>query len=363
MDKPRIIAMLRGLSVFLTFPIPTMSNPAALLLNLGSPDTTSVPDVRRYLDEFLSDERVLDMPAWKRKLILKLFILPKRPAESAEAYKEIWTDSGSPLVVTSVEQQRLVSEQVPVPVYLGMRYGKPSTGSVVQQMLNDGITDVFIMPLYPHYAMSSYETAVVKAMEEINRQAPKMRTRILQPFYQDDDYIKALVDSALPYLEEDDDLLLFSYHGIPERQVQKTDPSHAHCLVRDDCCETPHPCHATCYKHQCLATTNAFLKKSGISRERIAISFQSRLLKAPWLGPYTDFELKRFAEQGIKKIKVISPSFVSDCLETLEELGIRGKEEFTSAGGESLTLIPCMNTHPSWIAFLSGRIKQWLDTD
>jgi len=336
-----------------------MPKAAALLLNLGSPDSTSVPDVRRYLDEFLSDERVLDMPAWKRKLILKLFILPKRPAESAEAYREVWTDEGSPLVVTSVQQKKLVSEQVDLPVFLAMRYGSPSTGSIVRKMVDEGITEVFIMPLYPHYAMSSYETAVVKAMEEINAQAPGMRTRILAPFYQDDDYIEALVESAMPHMEEDDDLLLFSYHGIPERHVQKSDPSHAHCLVREDCCDTPHPCHATCYRHQCLATTQAFLKKSGISADKTAISFQSRLLKAPWLGPYTDFELKRFGQEGVKKIKVMCPSFVADCLETIEEIGIRGVEEFLSSGGESLELIPCMNTHPSWIKFLSGRIKQW----
>lgn len=332
---------------------------AVLLLNLGSPDSTSVPDVRRYLDEFLSDDRVLDIPAWKRSLILKFFILPKRPAESAEAYKEVWTDEGSPLVVTSKKQQKLVSEQVDIPVFLGMRYGTPSTGDVIRKIVDSGITDLFIMPLYPHYAMSSYETAVVKAMEEINAQSPAMRTNLLQPFYQDEDYIEALVDSAMPHLEEDDDLLLFSYHGIPERHVQKTDPSHAHCLVRDDCCVTPNPCHATCYKHQCLATTKAFLAKSGIPENKTAISFQSRLLRDPWLGPYTDFELKRFGEQGVKKIKVMCPAFVSDCLETIEEIGMRGVDEFTQAGGESLTLVPCMNDHPSWIKFLSGRIQQW----
>ncbi|MCA9712959.1 MAG: ferrochelatase, partial [Myxococcales bacterium] len=134
---------------------------------------------------------------------------------------------------------------------------------------------------------------------------------------------------------------------------------HAHCLVRDDCCETPHPCHATCYKHQCLATTRAFLEKSGIPREKTAISFQSRLLRDPWLGPYTDFELKRFGQEGVKKIKVMCPAFVTDCLETLEEIGMRGVEEFTGAGGESLTLVPCLNAHPSWIGFLSNRIRKW----
>jgi ferrochelatase len=338
-----------------------MSKPAALLLNLGSPDSTSIPDVRRYLKEFLGDERVLDMPAWKRALILNLFILPKRPVESAEAYEKVWTSEGSPLIVISEKQRQSVSQQVDIPVFLGMRYGSPSTADVIANITSQGITDLFIMPLYPHYAMSSYETALVKAMEEINRQAPHIHKSILQPFYQDDDYIEALVDSARPHLEDDDDLLLFSYHGIPERHVKLSDPSHAHCLVRKDCCDTPHPCHATCYRHQCLATTKAFLKHSGIDEKKTAVAFQSRLLKAPWLGPYTDFELQRFGKEGIKKIKVICPSFVTDCLETIEEIGMRGAEEFTSSGGSSLTLIPCLNDHPSWINFLSGRIKQWQD--
>ncbi|BDS08680.1 ferrochelatase [Oceaniferula spumae] len=336
-----------------------MPKAAALLLNLGSPDSTSIPDVRKYLEEFLTDDRVLDIPAWKRSLILKFFILPKRPAESAEAYSEVWTDEGSPLIVTSKEQQKLVSEQVETPVYLAMRYGNPSTPDIIRQIVADGVTDLFIMPLYPHYAMSSYETAVVQTMDEINKQSPGMKTNLLQPFYQDDDYIQALVDSAKPHLEDDDDLLLFSYHGIPERHVQKTDPSHAHCLTRADCCDTPHPCHATCYRHQCLATTKAFIEKSGIDKEKTAVSFQSRLLRDPWLGPYTDFELKRFGKEGVKKIKVMCPAFVSDCLETLEEIGMRGVEEFTSTGGESLTLVPCMNAHPSWIAFLANRISKW----
>ncbi|MGJ8677965.1 MAG: ferrochelatase [Akkermansiaceae bacterium] len=336
-----------------------MYKPAALLLNLGSPDSTEVSDVRRYLDEFLSDERVLDVNPILRKLLLKLIILPRRPKESAEAYSEVWTEEGSPLIVTSNKQRDLVEPDVKMPVYLGMRYGNPSTASVVAQMVKDGITDVMIIPLYPHYAMSSYESAVVKTIEELNKQAPTMRTELVHPFYQDDDYIEALVDSAMPHMEEDDDLLLFSFHGIPERHIKKSDPSRAHCLVRSDCCFTPNPCHATCYKHQCMMTVEAFIKKSGIPREKTAVSFQSRLLRDPWLSPYTDYELKRFGEEGVKKLKVMCPAFVSDCLETIEEIGMTGVEQFTEAGGEDMALVPCMNDHPSWIKFLSNRINTW----
>ena len=336
-----------------------MYKPAALLLNLGSPDSTDIPDVRRYLDEFLSDERVLDINPVIRKLLLKLVILPKRPKESAEAYSEVWTEAGSPLIVTSKQQQELTAKDVEMPVYLAMRYGNPSTADVVSQIVADGVTDLMIIPLYPHYAMSSYESAVVRVMEELNAQKPSIRTDLVQPFYKDPDYIEALVDSAMPHMEEDDDLLLFSFHGIPERHIRKSDPSHAHCLVREDCCTNPHPCQATCYKHQCLMTVDAFLKKSGIAKEKTAISFQSRLLRDPWLSPYTDYELKRFGEEGVKKLKVMCPAFVSDCLETIEEIGMTGVEQFTEAGGESLTLVPCMNDHPSWIKFLSNRINSW----
>ncbi len=326
----------------------------ALLLNLGSPDSPSIPDVKNYLEEFLMDERVLDMSIWKRKLILKLFILPKRPAESAHAYQQVWTDEGSPLVVTSYAQQKLTQEKTDIPVFLGMRYGSPSTADAVAEMVAAGITEVLIMPLYPHYTMSSFETALVKVTEEISKQSPQMRTTVIDPFYDDDDYIQALVDATLPQLEDDDDLLLFSYHGIPVKHESKSDSSLLHSLVTN---KSPNPPTALNYREQCLATTKAFIEKSGIAEEKTAVSFQSRLLKDPWLAPYTDQELERFANEGIKKIKVVCPAFTTDCLETLEEIAIRGKEDFIAHGGESLELIPCLNTHPSWINWLANKIN------
>ncbi|MBK1791390.1 ferrochelatase [Persicirhabdus sediminis] len=332
---------------------------AALLLNLGSPDSTEVADVRAYLDEFLSDERVLDMPAWKRTLLLKLIILPKRSPESAEAYSEVWTDEGSPLVVTSEHQQEKVANELDIPVYLAMRYGNPSIRDIISQIKKDGVTELFIMPLYPQYAMSSYETVVVKVMEELAEQAPSIKTGLLQPFYKDPQYISALADSVKDELKEDTDLLLMSFHGIPERHVRISDPSHSHCLAKPDCCVNPHPCHATCYKHQCLTTADLLTKELGLADNKVAVSFQSRLLKDPWLGPYTDFELERFAKEGVKKIQVICPAFVADCLETLEEIGMRGKEDFIAAGGDSLELIPCVNEHPSWIKYLVDQIEDW----
>ncbi|SHJ98023.1 ferrochelatase [Rubritalea squalenifaciens DSM 18772] len=331
-----------------------------ILLNLGSPDSTDPKDVRTYLDEFLSDPRVLDINPIVRTIILKLFILPTRPKQSAEAYSKVWTGEGSPLIVTSYQQQELVKEKVDLPIYLAMRYGNPSTASIVSEMKKDGIDDLLIIPLYPHYAMSSYESAVVELMEQLDKHGmAKIKTTLVQPFYKDDDYIEALWESIRPHYEGTGAHLMMSYHGIPERQVKKSDPSHAHCLTTNKCCDTPHPAHATCYRHQCFATSYALMAKAGIHHDDVTISFQSRLLKDPWLKPYTDFEIERLAKEGVKKLRVICPAFITDCLETLEEIAMEGKEEFLEHGGEDFELIPCLNTHPAWINWLAKRIETW----
>lgn len=332
---------------------------AVLLLNLGSPDSTKVSDVRRYLREFLSDERVLDAPAPIRWLVLNFAILPFRPKKSAEAYKEVWLDDGSPLILMSKHVQALVQERVDCPVELGMRYGNPSTGDAINRLKAEGVTDLFIIPLYPHYAMSSYETAVVKVMEEIRAQDASMRTTLIQPFYKDEDYISALATSAKPFLGKEYDRLLFSFHGIPERHLKKSDPSHAHCLVTPDCCDNCHPAHATCYKHQCLQTVKAFVEKAGVPLGKYSVSFQSRLGRDPWLKPYTDYVLRDLPKEGVKKLLVICPAFVSDCLETIEEIAGEGKEIFMEAGGEFFEQIPCLNDHPEWITCLAKRIELW----
>jgi protoporphyrin/coproporphyrin ferrochelatase len=327
-----------------------------LLVNLGSPDSPSVPDVRRYLREFLMDGRVLDT-AWPlRFLVVNCLILPSRPKESAHAYQKIWTNEGSPLVVTSQKVQAELQKRVSVPVELAMRYQKPSIPSAVQKLRARGVTELMLILLFPHYAMSSFETAVERVMEV----ASGMKITVQPPFYQDEDYITALVASAEPYLKQDFDLLLFSFHGIPERHLRKSDPTKSHCLVNGNCCDIASPAHKFCYRHQCFTTMNAFVKKAGIPPNKYALSFQSRLGRDPWLKPYTDFELERFAKEGVKNILVICPAFVSDCLETLEEIGIRGKGSFVSAGGKGLTRIPCMNEHPLWIKALERMITGFL---
>jgi len=339
-----------------------MSKRAVLLVNLGSPKSTSVSDVRSYLREFLGDERVIDLPKPLRWLLLEGIILRTRPKKSAHAYQSIWTKDGSPLVLTSISVQKKLAATLgkDIPVYLAMRYGEPSIPGVLKQMKADGIEEVFLMPQYPHYAMSSWETVVVKVYEDAKELFPTLKIDLLQPFYQDSDYIEALYHVTEPYLKKPHDLLLFSYHGIPERHLRKGDPSKGHCLKVDDCCSHCSPVQSTCYRAQVFATTKALAKRAGIEPNKYSVSFQSRLAGEPWLRPFTDKELERFPKEGIKHILVMCPAFVADCLETLEEISEEAKETFLEAGGESFEQIPCLNDQKPYIDFLAGRVHTWI---
>ena len=337
---------------------------AILLVNLGSPDSPSVPDVRRYLNEFLMDGRVIDV-AWPIRRFVVGMILVKRPHESGEAYEKIWTKDGSPLVVSSRNVQKLLQARLSVPVELAMRYQNPSIESAVNKLAAKDVTEVLLIPLFPHYAMSSYETAVVRVEEVAKKLAPQMKVTVQPPYYDQPDYIAALVASAKDYLK-DYDHLLFSYHGIPERHLHKSDPTGGHCLKVENCCEVENhgdrsqgP-HATCYRAQCFATTRAFVKLAGVPPEKYSVSFQSRLGKEPWLKPYTDYELARLPNEGKKRVLVICPAFVSDCLETIEEIGMRGCEQFMAGNGKEFTRIPCMNEHPAWIDALEKMAAPFL---
>jgi ferrochelatase len=328
-----------------------------LLVNLGSPDSPSVPDVRKYLREFLMDGRVLDTPWLARFCVVNFAILPSRPAESAHAYQKIWTPDGSPLVVTSRRVQAKLQGRVTVPVELAMRYQNPSILEAVRKLGERGVDELLVIPLFPHYAMSSYESAVERVKEVAAKIAPQMKIEIQPPYFDAPDYIAALAASAKDHLDGGYDHLLFSFHGIPERHLRKSDPTGCHCLAKENCCEVSSPAHATCYRAQCFKTVAAFVAKVGVPKEKYSVSFQSRLGKDPWLKPYTDFEIEKFPVRGIKKLLVICPAFVSDCLETLEEIGMRGRESFLKSGGEELTLVPCMNEHPRWIDALEKMVE------
>ncbi len=325
-----------------------------LLVNLGSPDSPSVSDVRRYLREFLMDPRVLDVNWFLRFAIVHFAILPTRPKQSAHAYQSIWTPEGSPLVVISQNVCRKLQARVSIPVELAMRYQNPSIESGVRNLAQRGVDELLLIPLFPHYAMSSFETAVERVKEVVAHLAPKTKIIVQPPFYDQPEYIKALVASAQEFISKDYDHLLFSFHGLPERQLRKSDPTGCHCLAKPDCCEVSSPAHETCYRAQCFKTVAAFVKQAGIPAGRYSVAFQSRLGRDPWLKPYTDFELPRFAAEGKKKLLVICPAFVSDCLETLEEIGIRGRETFLAAGGTDFAQIPCLNEHPLWLEALEG---------
>lgn len=320
-----------------------------LLINLGSPKSTSVQDVRGYLNEFLMDKNVIDLP-WPVRRTLVSLILINRPKESAKAYQEIWWEEGSPLIVNS---RRLEEKVRPLwkhgPVELGMRYAEPSIETAVLNLINKGVKKIVVAPLYPQYAQSTTFTAVERVENVIKKHKLKVEIKDLQAFYDHPIYLDALWQTTEPYLQQDFDHLLFSFHGLPESHLKKIDPSKKHCLKCENCCQTAKgDVLATCYRAQCYKSAEAIAKKAGLAPECWSVAFQSRLGKNKWIEPYTDAHLDQLAEQGVKKMLIMSPAFVADCIETLEELGLRAKEDFVAAGGENLELIPCLNDDEHW---------------
>lgn len=333
------------------------SDKAFLLMNLGSPDSTKVKDVKRYLNQFLMDGRVIDYPYLLRSLLVKGIIIPFRAKKSAAAYQSIWTSEGSPLICNTRRLQQALQNLITEPVEIAMRYGNPTPGEAFRNILikDPGIKEVIAVPLYPHYAMSSFETAVESARSDYSKGKYPFKIKFLKPFYNNPGYIKALCESIKPFLETNYDHLLFSYHGIPERHIKKSDTTGCHCLKMENCCEIPSSAHLTCYRHQVRQTTFLVTKELGIPESKFSISFQSRLGKG-WLQPFTDIRLEQMPSEGIKNLLVICPAFVSDCLETLEEIQERGMESFLKSGGEQFNMIPCLNTHPEWVKALQEMI-------
>lgn len=327
-----------------------MANKGILLMNLGSPDSTEVKDVQKYLNQFLMDERVIDIPWLFRALLVRGIIVPFRAPKSAEAYKIIWTKKGSPLVETTRELQEALQKEIEEPVEIAMRYGNPQMEEGFDALLrrNPMIEEVIALPLYPHYAMSSYETAVEYAKEIHKKKGYKFKLSFVDPFYNDPQYLNALAGVIKPFLEEPYDHMLFSYHGIPKRHIRKSDVTGNHCLQSENCCDVASPAHAHCYRHQVFTTTRLITEILNIPKEKYSLSFQSRLGKG-WLTPFSDFRLAELPAEGKKKLLILCPAFVSDCLETLEEIEIRGREIFMNAGGESFKMIPCLNVNSLWV--------------
>lgn len=334
-----------------------MHKQGVLLVNLGSPASTAVPDVRRYLREFLMDGRVIDVPTPLRFALVNGIIAPFRAAQSAEAYRKIWTPEGSPLISISTRLGSFLQEELGIDVGLAMRYQKPGIAETIQKLSIGGVRRLIVIPLFPHYAMSSYESAAVKVKEIAAEIAPWLSLTVVRPYFDHPRYIEALVASATPYLGTQEHLL-FSFHGVPERHVRKADPTGCHCLNAINCCEKSSPARDTCYRSQCLATVRHFAARAGLAQDSYSFSFQSRLGKDKWLEPSTHDQIVRLARSGVRRLAVICPAFTVDCLETLEEIGIRGKETFLAEGGAEFSLIPCLNDHPVWVQALSAIARE-----
>jgi len=312
-----------------------------LLINLGTPDAPDVASVRRYLHEFLTDKRVIDLPAPLRYLLVYAFILPFRPRSSAHAYQEVWTDEGSPLMVHSLAllakvQQRLAATHQ---VALGMRYGQPSIASALQQL--SACDELTVLPLYPQYSSAATGSSIEKVLTLLAEKNTLPSLHIIRDFYQHPGFIAAQAALIKPYLA-DHDYLLFSYHGIPERHLERNG-------CKPVCAALCPPDQSSCYRSQCQATTRALAGALSLDEDRYSSAFQSRLGKTPWIQPYTDVELPKLAQKGIRRLAIACPSFVADCLETLEEIGIRAKAQWLQLGGEELTLIPCVNDQDLWV--------------
>ena len=328
------------------------------MINLGSPDSTSIPDVKRYLDEFLMDKRVIGKSYWFRWFLVKIIILNTRPRKSAKAYKKIWWKEGSPLIVLSKRLFNKVKKLVKIPVALAMRYGSMSIINGLKELHEIGVNEVIVLPLYPHYAMSSYETVVEKVKKEVRLKFPSIKLKIIDPFYNNKSYIKLLSNKIKETLKKVKyDHILFSYHGIPVSHLKISDTTNKHCYKVKNCCSVKSDAHKTCYKHQVLETTELVVKELKIDKSKYSNAFQSRLPNEAWLKPYTDNELVRLAKNGIKNLVIVTPAFVTDCLETLEEIAMEGKEEFLDSGGKNYYYVPCLNDDKDWSKLISSWAK------
>jgi ferrochelatase len=331
-----------------------------LLVNLGTPDAPETGAVRRYLREFLSDARVLDISLPARWALLELVILPTRPSRSAEAYRKVWTPEGSPLLVYGRRLAARLQEGLGPEwaVELGMRYGNPSLDSALQKLAAAGARTITLLPLYPQYASSSTGSTLERVYQLAGEAWNVPALRVVPPFFDHPAFLDAWTEVARPALAAAKaDHVLFSFHGLPERHVLKSDISGRHCLKSASCCDVSVPENRWCYRAQCFKTARSLTARLGIPPEATTVSFQSRLGRTPWLKPYTDLLLPELAAKGVRRLAVMCPAFVADCLETLEEIGIRARADFLRAGGEALTLVPSLNAHPAWVRGLVRMVR------
>ena len=327
-----------------------------LLVNLGTPDGPDTASVRRYLREFLMDPRVIDISALGRWLLVHAIILPFRPQKSSEAYKKVWTERGSPLLFHGQDLQAKVSGLLgdDFDVRLGMRYGSPSLPSTLDAFASDGVDRILVLPLFPQYSSAAFGSAAARVMELATERWNVPQIHVLPPFFDDPGFIQSVATiaqrefAAQQVAVADIDHVLISFHGVPERHCQRSDDSGAHCGKRADCCDALVTANRHCYRAQCIATARDVAAALDLAPYRWSVGFQSRLGRTPWIRPYTDESLAELGRRKLGTIAVLEPSFTADCLETTEEIGLRGREIFSEAGGGQLLLAPCPNADDLW---------------
>ncbi|UCE60768.1 MAG: ferrochelatase [Phycisphaerales bacterium] len=338
-----------------------LENAGVLLVNLGTPDSPTTADVRRYLKEFLLDSRVIDIPTFQRNLLVRGIILPFRPKASAEAYRKIWTKRGSPLLYHTQDLAAKLSLSIGdgVPIEIGMRYGNPSIRSGLLRLLERDINRIVVFPLFPQYSSASWGSAVARVYRVASTLGNVPAVQVVPPYYDHAAYISACATIAEATLDDfAADRVMMSFHGLPERQLRKSDDTRdGYCLTQSDCCGRIVPENRNCYRAQSFATARALAERLGLSEDRYEVTFQSRLGRTPWIRPYTDERARALAESGVKRLAVLSPSFAVDCLETIEEIGIRAAEDFVKHGGEELRLVPSLNSEDVWVSAVA-RILQ-----
>ena len=329
-----------------------------LLVNLGSPKELNKKSVREYLKAFLSDDLVVDIPKFFQQTILHAFILPFRPSKTLHAYKQIWTKEGSPLIVSTKKIAKKLIKKTNWRVEIAMRYEEPTVEKALKKLKKDGCKKLFVVPLYPHNAMATTITTEVEVKRVAKTLLYDIELIFIKPFYDNEKYIDALKKSIDPYIKKENfDKLIFSYHGIPKRQAKKTDITGSHCFSSSDCCEAICPGSSDCYRAHTVQASNKVAEKLGLSDSKWEIAYQSRLGPG-WLTPFTDKRLAEMPTKDLKSVLIVCPSFISDCLETLEEIEIRGRETFFNSGGESMTYIPCLNDSEDTINLLESLVLE-----
>lgn len=327
-----------------------MKKTAILLINLGTPDEPRTSDVRRYLKQFLLDRRVVDVNPVLRNFLVRGIIAPFRAPQSAKAYRELWTENGSPLKYFGMRIQEMLQDAMNEDyiVRLAMRYQNPSIPDVLSEIQSEGVDRIVIFPMFPQYASASSGSAIEEAMQVIASWYTIPEVRVISSYHNNDAMLELYANNARKMGLDNYEHFLFSYHGVPQRQLRKSD-CHNYCLKKEDCCQNLNQLNKMCYSAQCFDTSRLLAAKLGLKNDQYSVAFQSRLGPDKWTQPFTPDVIDELLEKGVKNLMVFSPSFVADCLETTIEIGEEYKKEFLEKGGERLDLVESLNDDPAWV--------------